>query len=395
MKGVRGYKMKISKRSLNITPSLTRALFNEATLYDHVIDLTLGDPDFDTPMQIKKAGCNAIMNDKTHYSANAGLIEARSIIADRVEKIWGRACDPEKNLIVTVGGMEALYLALLSIVDEDDEVIIFAPYYVNYAQMVNMCGGKVVVIDSYSSESGMRIDMNELNDCITDRTVAIILNSPNNPTGGILSKTNLKQIADLSDKYNLAIISDEVYRTLIYDGIEHQSILQFEKAKNRTILIDSLSKEYSMTGWRIGYAYAPPEIISVMTKFQENVAACVTVPSQYALIEAYKNDIRADYIRLEFQKRRDCICELLSDIKGISYYRPQGTFYLFVDMSELNIDSEEFAYKLLREKHIAVVPGKAYGESYDKYIRIAFTKNTDILKLAAEKIHDFIDSLNK
>ena len=189
------------------------------------------------------------------------------------------------------------------------------------------------------------------------------------------------------------IISDEVYRSLIYDGHKHESILQFKNAARRTILVDSLSKEFCMTGWRIGYAFGPKEVIVAMTKLQENVAACANVPAQYALIAAYsKRDIKLEVFCDEFQKRRDILCSALKDIKGINFRIPDGTFYLFVDISELGMTSEEFAYGLLTEEHIAVVPGKAYGDSYDRYIRIAFTKNIDSLINAAEKIKDFINN---
>ena len=385
--------MKLSKRSYAIETSLTRTLFNEAAAYDDCIDLTLGDPSFDTPDEIKKAGINAILNNNTHYSANAGLTEAREAVAKRVEKIWNVKCDAESNVIITVGGMEAIYLALLSLVDSSDEVIVFAPYYVNYLQMVRMCGGTPVVIDCYDSKNGIKIQKDLLESKITDKTVAIIINTPNNPSGGIIDKKSLEAIADVADKYDIAVISDEVYRTLLFDGNVHQSILQFEKAKNRTILIDSLSKEFSMTGWRVGYSYAPADIISAMVKFQENVAACVTVPSQYAAIEAYTNKINTMHFTKYFQERRDCLCEAFANIKGIKFVKPQGTFYMFIDISQLYIDSETFAYKLLREKHVAVVPGKTYGDGYDNYIRIAFVKDIRTLKDAAERIKALINEL--
>lgn len=381
--------MKIANRSKQIVSSLTRALFNETKKYNGVIDLTLGDPDFDTPKNIKEAGVKAILNNKTHYSENAGLIEARKAVCEHIKEIWDIDASTE-NVAITVGGMEALYLALLSIVDPGDEVIIFAPYYVNYFQMIAMCGGTPVIVDGYDSKKGISIEKELLEDKITEKTVAIIINSPNNPTGGVIPKESLRAIAELSQKYDIAVISDEVYRVLTYDGNKHESILQFDEAKKRTILIDSLSKEFCMTGWRIGYAYGPSDIIASMVKLQENVAACASVPAQYALISAYRSNISNKAIVDEFCKRRDQLCESLSRFKGIKYQKPQGTFYLFVDISDLNMSGEEFAYRLLREKHVAVVPGKAYGDSYDKYIRIAFTKDIKVLEEAAERIGEFI-----
>ena len=385
--------MKLSERSSVILPSLTRKLFNYAKQFDDVVDLTLGDPDFNTPDYIKNAAKCAIELNKSHYSMNAGIAEARNAVSDRVRDIWNIDCDPDKNVIITVGGMEALYLALLSIVDCGDEVILFAPYYVNYLQMVQMCGGRTVIIDAYDPEKGLVIERKKLEEFITDRTVAIIINSPNNPTGSIISPESLKVVDELAEKHDLTIISDEVYRTLVFDDCKHQSILQYEFAKKHTVLIDSLSKEFSMTGWRIGYAVGPEEIISSMIKFQENVAACVNVPSQYALVDAYKveSDDRNRMLK-EFEKRRDILCEGLGKIPVVSFVKPQGAFYLFLNIGKLHMDSEEFAYKLLETQHIAVVPGKAYGENYDSYVRIAFTKNIEMIKAAIKGIKDFVEN---
>lgn len=380
--------MKISDRAKLIQPSLTRKLFNMAKEYDDVIDLTLGDPDLAPPVEVCDAAYEAMKSNKMHYSANAGLLDTRNAISDRVYDVWGVKCNPTENLIVTVGGMEALYLTMLSMVNPGDEVIVFAPYYVNYIQMIELCGGTPIIINSYDTEKGIVIDKQILENAVTDKTVAIIINSPNNPTGDIICKDMLEIIADTAEKHDLAIISDEVYRTLIYDGIQHESILQFENAKERTILIDSLSKEYSMTGWRIGYAYGPEEIISNMVKLQENVAACTTVSSQYALIEAYTNQLPNNYIRDEFQKRRNFLFKELSEIDKLIPTNPKGTFYMFIDISKTGMKSEQFAYDLLEKAHIAVVPGVAYGEMYDDYIRIAFTKKIDILKDAVKRLKE-------
>lgn len=381
--------MKISSRAKLIQPSLTRKLFNMAKQYDDVIDLTLGDPDLPPPTEVCDAAYEAMKSNKMHYSANAGLIQTREAIANHVYDIWGLESNPTDNFIVTVGGMEALYLTMISMVDPGDEVIVFAPYYVNYIQMIELCGGIPIVINTFDTKKGIVIDKHTLENAITDRTVAIIINSPNNPTGDIVCRDMLKIIADTAEEHNLTIISDEVYRTLIYDGIQHESILQFENARNRTILIDSLSKEYSMTGWRIGYAFGPVEIISNMIKLQENVAACAALSSQYALIEAYTNHLPNDYIRDEFQERRNLLYTELSKIDELIPSNPKGTFYMFIDISKTGKKSEQFAYDLLEKAHIAVVPGVAYGEMYDDYIRIAFTKNISVLKTAVKRLEKF------
>lgn len=386
--------MKISFRSKNIKPSLTRELFNKALDYDDVIDLTLGDPDFNTPERIKNAACNAILDNKTHYTVNAGVIDARRSISNHVKENWGVSFDAVKNIIMTVGGMEALFLALLCTVDPEDEVIIFSPYYVNYIQMTQLCGGVPVVINSYNAECGINIDFELLENKINEKTTVIILNSPNNPTGAVIDEKTLKKIAVLAEKYDLTIISDEVYRTLLYDGKKHNSILQFDEAKSRTVLIDSLSKEFSMTGWRVGYACGPEDLIAAMIKCQENVAACVTVPSQYALIEAY-NGYNNDFaMRTEFQSRRDFICNSINEMPGLKCRTPDGTFYVFVNIENTKMDSVTFAYELLEKERVAVVPGVAYGSEYDSYIRIAFTKDISVLNEAMVRMGRFLNSLD-
>ena len=385
--------MKISKKSRDIQPSLTRQLFNMAKNYSDVIDLTLGDPDLAPPIEIKKAACRAIENNLTHYSANAGLLQAREAIAKHINENWKVYCDPSKNVSITVGGMQALYMALLSTVEEGDDVIVFAPYYPNYIQMIRMCGGTPIVINAYKENKGFVFDEKDIEKHITEKTVAIIINSPNNPTGAIITKEALKKIADIAEKHDLIIISDEVYRTLIYDGKTSDSILQFNNAKERTVLIDSLSKEYSMTGWRIGYAYGPEEIISSMIKFQENIAACVALPSQYALIEAYEKKVDNQYIVGEFEERRNVICELFKDNDKLSFVQPDATFYLFVNIKKAGMKSLDFALELLEKKHVAVVPGITYGEDYDNYIRIAFTKEVSILTEAVNRINEFCQAL--
>lgn len=383
--------MKISSATNKITPSLTRKLFNMAQKYTDVVDLTLGDPDLAPPDAVKLAACDAIQENHTHYSANAGLCEVRKSVSKRVKKIW-EIESGEENVMLTVGGMEALYLSLLCMLDKDDEVIIFAPFYVNYVQMVGMCGGKPVIIDAYG-KNGFEITKEQILEKITDKTVAIIINSPNNPTGDVLSDNFLQAVYDAACEKDLYIISDEVYRTLTYDNKKHLSILQFPDAYKRTILIDSMSKEYSMTGWRIGYAWAQESFIQTMTKVQENIAACVSLPSQYAMLYAYENDISNDYIVSEFETRRNFLYEKICGIEKLSCVKPQGTFYMFVSIEKTGLKSEEFAERLLLEKHVAVVPGKAYGDNYDCYIRIAFTKPGDVLADAVDKIKEFVNQL--
>ena len=388
--------MEISKRSLAIEPSLTRQLFNMAKEYNDVIDLTLGDPDLNTPEEIKKAAKRAIDNNLSHYSANAGLKEARNLVAKNIMKKWQIKYNPDDEIILTVGGMEGLYLSLSCLINEGDEVLLLAPYYVNYYQMVKSCLAIPKIIDIFDNKKGLFIDKDILEKAISPKTKAIIINSPNNPTGDIIAKEGLKDILDLAIKYDLTIISDEVYQSLIYDKQKHESILQFKDARERTVLIDSLSKEYCMTGWRIGYVAAPSILVKEMIKMQENVAACAPLISQAALIEAFSNSqIKKNYIIEEFQKRRDYIFERLSKIDGVSCLKPKGTFYLFLNIDNLKMDSLNFACDLLRKKHVAVVPGEAYGNNYKKYVRIAFTHDINTLIRAMDLLEEYLKELKE
>lgn len=384
--------MIISKRSLEIEPSLTRELFNKAKEYDAVVDLTLGDPDLNTPIEIKKVAKSAIDNNMSHYSANAGLLDARNAVSKNINNKLGIKYDPTSEVMLTVGGMEGLFLALSCLLNEDDEVILLAPYYVNYYQMTKSCLAKPIIVDTYVKNKGIVIDKDKIEKSITNKTRLIIINSPNNPTGDTISKDDLKKILDLAIKYDLTIVSDEVYRSLIYDGIKHESVLQFSGAKERTVLVDSLSKEFCMTGWRIGYVAAPSNLIKEMVKMQENVAACANLISQVSLIEAYSNEkINKKYIISEFEERRNYFYNRINKINGVSCLKPKGTFYFFLDIGELGMDSISFAYDLLEKKHVAVVPGEAYGVNYKNYVRIAFTRDIKTLTRACDLLEEYVN----
>ena len=381
--------MKISQKADCIEPSLTRDLFNRALKFDDVINLTLGDPDLPPPQNIRDAACAAIQAGKTRYSANAGLIDERVAIAAAFTKEYGLPCDPATEVITTVGGMEALYLALSTIVDPGDEVIIFAPYYVNYDQMVRMNGGVPVIIDTME-EDGFAVNPAALRKCITDKTVAIIVNTPCNPTGVTLPKSVLEVIADTAKEHDLIVIADEVYKSLVYDGAAHHSVLNVPGMRERSILIDSLSKKFAMTGWRLGWAIGPKEIVAAMTKMQENVAACAPLPSQYAAIEALSDKTDIAYIRETFEARRDLIYSEVNKCEKLSALKPGATFYIFVNIEKTGLKSIDFAIRLLESEHVAVVPGVAYGKAYDNFIRIAFTHGLPILQEACVRIRRFV-----
>lgn len=385
--------IRLSKVAQSIQPSLTRKLFNMAKEYDDVIDFTLGDPDLPTPQAIKDAGCAAIQAGRTRYSQNAGLLELRETISRYYENSEGLPYEASDEIIVTVGAMEGLFLALMSILDEGDEVVIPSPYYVNYPQMVQMCHGVPIIIDNSHAE-GLSFEISDVEDAITSKTKALIINTPANPSGRLIPEDKIQALAALAKKYDLIVISDEVYKCLIYDGGLFKSIAQIEGMRERTIIVNSLSKEFCMTGWRIGYVLAPEEVVAAMTKLQENVVACAPLPSQYAAIEAlgghgnYSNGMKEIFLA-----RRNVLVNGIKSIPLLDCNVPEATFYLMVDISKTGMTSELFATELLKAVHVAVVPGVSYGRSCDNYVRMAFTIDEGKIKEGLERIRKFAESL--
>lgn len=382
--------IQISDIANSIQTSYTRQLYNLSKQFSDVIDFTLGDPDVQTSQAIKDAACEAIQQGKTRYSQNAGLLELRQTIHDYYIRKEGLEYNPESEIQVSVGAMEGIYLSLLAILNPGDEVIIPAPYYVNYVQMVTMCHAVPVVVDN-PEVTDLHYRIEDITSAVTHRTKAIIINTPANPTGVVLSHTLLHGIADLAIKHNLVVISDEVYKCLVYNSIRWQSIASFEGMRERTLIVNSLSKEFCMTGYRIGYVMGPSEIINAMTKLQENVAACAPLPSQYAAIEALgrKEDYSKDMVAI-FTERKSCILEGIQAIKGLSCLPPDATFYLMVDISKTKMKSVEFAMNLLKAMHVAVVPGITYGKCCDNYVRIAFTHELDYIREGVKRIDTFM-----
>lgn len=387
--------IKTSNIANSIQTSFTRQLFNMAKEYNDVIDFTLGDPDIQPHWAIKKAACSAIDEGKTRYSQNAGLFELRQTIANYYARKEGLTYRPEDEIIVTVGAMEGLYLTLLSMLNEDDEVIIPAPYYVNYTQMVTMCHAKPIVVDN-PEITDLCFRLEDIEKAITPKTRAIMINTPSNPSGRVLSQSVLRGIADLAMKYNLVVIADEVYKCLVYDKREWKSIAHIDGMRERTILVNSLSKEFCMTGYRIGYVLAPAEVIAAMTKLQENVAACAPLPSQYAAIEALGSteDYSKDMVKI-FADRKNCLVETIRKINGLSCFNPDATFYLMVDISSTGMNSVDFAISLLKSQHVAVVPGVTYGQCCDHYVRIAFTRDINYILEGVRRIENFMSELRR
>lgn len=385
--------MRIADMPQRILPSLTRKLFDMAKRYPDVIDFTLGDPDYETPERVKKAACAAIMDGKTKYSANAGLKQLREVLSRHIEQETGVYYDPDTELQVTVGAMEALYLSLCCLINPGDEVVIPSPYWVNYRQMTEMLGG-VPVLVSAKEENGFEVLAEDIEAVITEKTRVIILNTPNNPTGAVYGRETLRAISDIAVSHDLAVVFDECYKSILYDGAKFTSILEFPGMKKHAVVVNSCSKRYSMTGWRLGYLAGPAELVTQLPKLQENIAACAPLPSQYAAIEAFSgNGDEPERMREGFERRRNVLVEGINQTGKLSCRYPKGTFYAMVNITQTGMKSEEFAYALLKEAHVAVVPGITYGEACEGYVRIAYTMEEEKIREGLRRIRKFTEML--
>ncbi len=381
----------ISRQASKLRQGEIRAFFNKAKDYDNVISLGIGEPDFTTPSLVIESACKALCKGKTHYTANEGDLTARKAISDYL-KLFDLSYNPSGEIIITMGGMGALSTALFTILDPGDEVLIQDPQWLNYVSQVNFMQGIPVRIPVYESEA-FSLKAESIEKALNKNSKVLMINSPNNPTGALIANKDLAEIADLAIKNDLLVISDEVYSELIYDGLQYRSIASFPGMKDRSIVINSLSKSFAMTGWRIGYAAGPSEIISKMTILQENLVACAPAAAQAALIDAFSHREEIEPMRNEYRERRDLIVDLINNIPGLSCLKPQGAFYVFVNISKLNVSSREFAERLLKEYQVVVVPGSAFGDSGEGFIRLSYaTKREDVLE-AADRMRRFTQQL--
>lgn len=385
--------MELAKSAGAIKHSAIRRMFNKALQYEHVISFTLGEPDFTASENVVEAGCKAIHEGKTKYSANAGIVPLREAVAVSLKKDTGLEYDPETEVTITTGGMGALFLTLKSLVNPGDEVIICEPYWTNYVQQVQLCDG-IPVLVVCKEENEFMLDTQDLENAITDKTKVLIINSPSNPTGAVLDEKTLSGIADIAKAHDLIVISDEVYKTIVYDGLAYKSISEFPGMKERTVVVNSFSKGYAMTGWRVGYAAGPDWIIDCVTKLQEDVAACAAMPCQYAALEALNGSQEFNHYMVEkYAERRKVMVEKLNAITGISCKAPKGTFYAFANIKELGLESQDFADKLLEEKQVVVVPGTAFGEGGEGYIRLSYATDMDNIVKGLGLIKEFAEEL--
>lgn len=386
------YEKILNPSVLNTKPSGIRKFFDIAEKMEDVISLGVGEPDFKTPWHIREAGITSLERSKTRYTSNWGLLELRNEISKFLKRKYSLSYNPENEVLVTVGGSEAIDLGIRTLVCEGDEVIIPEPSFVCYVPIVKMAGGVPVIIDT-KEENEFRITADELKSAITDKTKLLILPFPNNPTGAVMRREDLEKIAEVIRDTDIMILSDEIYSELTYGENRHTSIAEIDGMRERTVLVSGFSKTYSMTGWRLGYACCPEPVCKQMTKVHQFCIMSSPTTSQYAAIEALKNgdydiknmlgeyNIRRTYIVNEFRKM------------GLDLFEPKGAFYCFPSIKSTGLSSDEFCERLLTEKHVAVIPGNAFGESGEGYIRVSYCNSLGNLKTAVCRIREFLEEI--
>jgi aminotransferase len=382
-----------SRMTKCVADSPIRKMFNKANSMNDVISFTVGEPDFPTPQNIIDAAVAALREGRTHYTPNAGILPLRHAIGASVSRSHALHVDAEKNIMVTAGGMEALMLLMMTLLDPGDEVIVSDPYWPNYVGQIKMCGGVPVFVKAHEV-NGFVLDADDVRKAIGPRTKLLLINSPANPTGAVARRETLKALADVAVENDLIVVSDEVYRRFLYDGAEFSSISTFPGMLERTVIIDSFSKTYAMTGWRVGWAIAPEEVIANMVKLQENVAACVNTAAQYAATEALNGTQEPlGEMIAEYAERRKILLGGIKDIERLSCVTPRGAFYAFVNIGATGLRSEEFAMRLLAEKGVAVVPGSGFGLAGEGFIRMSYATSRDKIREGLERIRSFMETL--
>ena len=381
----------LSKKVVEIKPSGIRKFFDIASEIKGAISLGVGEPDFDTPWHIREEGIYSLERGKTHYTSNSGLKELRIEISKYLNRKYNLDYNPLTEMLITVGGSEAIDVAFRAMIEEGDEVIITTPCYVSYEPCAVLAGAKVKTIN-LKNENEFRLTKEELLEQITPKTKILIMNFPNNPTGAIMEKKDLEEIAKVAIEHDIFVISDEIYSELSY-FTPHVSIASLPGMKDRCLVINGFSKAFAMTGWRLGYACGPESIIKQMTKIHQFTIMCAPTQSQYAAIEAIKNgDEDVNQMRESYDERRRYVLHRFKEM-GLPCFEPKGAFYLFPDIRQFGMSSDEFALKLLNEKKVVVVPGNAFGESGNGFIRISYAYSIENLKIALNRISEFLDDL--
>lgn len=383
--------MALSEKLDIIPPSLIRRFFDLASSVKDVISLGIGEPDFDTPQNIKEYAKEALDKGYTHYGPNIGLPMLREAIAEKLRRDNGIDADPESEIIITVGANMPILMGLATFLREEEEVLIPEPAFVSYAPAAILAGGKPVMVPTREEEE-FKPRIEDLEKHVSEKTRAIIINTPNNPTGTVYTRKDLEEIADFAIEHDLMIISDEVYEYIVYDGFKHVSIASLNGLFERTITVNGFSKTFAMTGWRIGFAVAPSWVIEKMVKLHMYTITCPATFTQYAVAKALR-DKRSweavENMRNEYRRRRDLVWKRLNEI-GLQVFKPRGAFYIFPSIRDIGMKSMEFSEKLLIKEKVAVVPGIAFGNSCDQYIRISYAVKYEKLEEALDRIEKFI-----
>ena len=381
----------LSDKVVNLKPSGIRKFFDIVTEMEDAISLGVGEPDFDTPWFIRDEGIYSLEKGRTFYTSNSGLKDLRKEISNYIQRTQQINYNPDNEIVVTVGGSEAIDICLRAVINPGDEVVIPQPSYVSYEPCSVLAGAKPVII-KLKNENEFRLKPDELLNAVTDKSKVLILPYPNNPTGAIMEKEDLEKIAKIIKEKDLLVLSDEIYSALTYKG-RHVSIASVDGMKERTILINGFSKAYAMTGWRLGYACGPKNLIKQMTKIHQFAIMCAPTTSQYAAVEALKKgDEEVEKMRQSYNQRRRFLMDAFKKM-NLDCFEPYGAFYVFPCIKEFNMTSEEFATRLLREEKVAVVPGTAFGDCAEGYLRISYAYSIDNLKEALFRLEKFINRL--
>lgn len=383
------YTKLMNKTVQELKPSGIRRFFDIAAEMDNVISLTIGEPDFSTPWHIRQAGIKTLEDGKTWYSANAGMIRLREAIAAYCERHFSLSYDPKDEIIVTVGGSEAIDLSLRVLLQEGDEVLVPEPSFVCYAPLATLTGATAVPVVTTEKDS-FRLTADALRAAITPRTKALIFPFPNNPTGGVMRREDLEAVAEVLRGTDIVVISDEIYGELTYGDTPHVSIAAIDGMKERTVRISGFSKAFAMTGWRLGYVSGPQPIIRQMLKLHQYALMCAPTTAQYAAIEAMENgDEDVVTMRNEYDMRRRYILQRLRDM-GLPCFEPEGAFYVFPCIAKTGMTSEEFCTRLLKEKHVAVIPGTAFGDCGEGFVRISYCYSLKHITTAMDTMQAFL-----
>ncbi len=375
-----------------IKPSGIRKFFSIAEEMDNVISLGVGEPDFLTPWHIRNSAIDYLDKGSTRYTANAGLIALREEIAGFYERKYSISYDPKTEVLVTVGGSEGIDMTIRTLINPGDEVLLVEPSFVCYRPIAETCGAKVISLTT-KAEDSFKLTPEEIENAVTSKTKMLILPYPNNPTGAVMRKEDLERIAKVIIKHDLFVLSDEIYSELTYGKESHCSIASVEGMKERTIVINGFSKTYSMTGWRLGYALGPAPVIEQMTKLHQFAIMSAPTNSQYAAIDALKNgDTDIEKMKTDYDMRRRYTVNTFNEM-GLECFEPEGAFYVFPSIQTTGLSSDQFCEKLILSKRVAVVPGNAFGDCGEGYVRVSYCYSIDNIKKAAEKIKEFIDEI--